>query len=236
MRTGAVCDASVLCDLESFNLARKLFSWGDFYICSSTYSWLARDKLIEVRKRLLSYTLLSRLVRDGKLTVVYLPEILDEISRRLLFQADREIPLTDLRAAMLASHLKVPTITLDHEFISRLAESLGAINLIEVQLPSDGWVFRKLLRDYHELSFSLASSINSLLNNGGTLTEALKTVKMIEWKNNGGNSSMSVNFIAIDILDILRYYLQQKIFTPDAIQKLCENSLFCTVTGEVSSL
>ncbi|MFN4132845.1 MAG: hypothetical protein ACK4GQ_00515, partial [Candidatus Hadarchaeales archaeon] len=183
---------------------------------------------------LLSYAHLSRLVRDGQLVVIYLPEILDEISRRLLFEVDRELPLTDIRAIMLASHLKTPLLTLDREFIPKLEESLNARILQEVQLPPDGWVFRKLLRDYRNLSSSLAPSLFSLLNNGGTLTDAIRDAK-INWEGNGGTPSITINFIAIDILDILRDYLEQHIFTSDTIQKLCENSLFLTATPEIPS-
>jgi hypothetical protein len=103
----AVCDVSVLESLESLRTARRIIK-GPFYFPSSTYAWLAREKVISVRNVVLTYSLVSRFVREGDVIVAYLPEILDETARRLLFEVDREVSLSDLRAVLLSGHLCLP--------------------------------------------------------------------------------------------------------------------------------
>ncbi|MCS7131930.1 MAG: hypothetical protein NZ934_04305, partial [Hadesarchaea archaeon] len=123
---GAVCDVSVLAGMASVERAEALLDGGELYLPSATYSWLARDRLIRVRKRTVGYSLVSQLVRDRRLIVVYLPELYDELARRLMFAVERQVPLTDLRAAMLAAHLRLPMLAFDGELMDELYEHLDA--------------------------------------------------------------------------------------------------------------
>ncbi|MDI6819832.1 MAG: hypothetical protein QMC89_02865 [Candidatus Hodarchaeaceae archaeon] len=123
---GAVCDVSVLVNRASIERAELLLDGGGLYLPSATYSWLARDRLIGVRGKAIGYSLVSQFVRDRRLLVVYLPELYDELARRLLFAVERQVPLTDLRAAMLAAHLGLPLLAFDDELTDELGDHVNA--------------------------------------------------------------------------------------------------------------
>ena len=124
--SGAICDVSVLVNRKSIERARELFGNSSLYLPASTYAWLSRDKLISVRQQAIGYSLVSQYVRDRKIYAVHLPELYDELARRLMFEAERQVPLTDLRALLLAAHMRLPLLTFSDEIAEQLEEQREA--------------------------------------------------------------------------------------------------------------
>jgi len=236
---GAVCDVSVLADRASFERARQLVDGGELYLPSATYSWLARDRLISVRGKAIGYSLVSQFVRDRELLVVYLPELLDELSRRLLFQVEREVPLTDLRAYMLAAHLQLPLLTFEDEPLKRLHEHIGARMLWVLDSHVDRLAFRELLELYRELATDVGSYLSQHLNNGEVLEglveelrrkrgDSLRAVtaaarKLGQARANPGE--LSLRYVTWDLTPLLCEYLEQHVVHPEVVRELCERAL-----------
>ena len=236
---GAVCDVSVLVDRASFERAQRLLDGGELYLPSATYSWLARDKLIAVRGKALGYSLVSQFVRDRKLVVVYLPELLDELSRRLLFGVEREVPLTDLRALMLAAHLRLPLLTFDGGVVERLRGRMGARTLWQLDAHADWLALREVLELYRELASDVGSYIHRNLNDGrafeGLVDELRKqrsdslrgmTAAVQKLSQAGANpGELSFEYVTWDLTPLLREYLQQHVLQPEVVRELCERAL-----------
>ncbi len=234
---GAVCDVSVLADRDSFKLARQLIRGGELYLPSATYSWLARDRLISVRGQSIGYSLVNQFVRDGELLVVYLPELLDEISRRLLYGVDREVPLTDLRAAMLAAHLKMPILTLSDQFTERLNDHVGGQKIWQLDVHGNAGAILAAIELYGELASDLGSYLSRHQNGAEfeALVEELKRLRLdnlramaaclqkIRQPHHSGK--LSLVYLGWDITHILREYLEQNIVPPEVVGKLYEKSL-----------
>jgi len=236
---GAVCDVSVLVDRESFERAQRLLDGGELYLPSATYSWLARDKLIAVRGKALGYSLVNQFVRDRKLLVVYLPELLDELSRRLLFEVEREVPLTDLRALMLATHLRLPLLTFDGGVVERLWEHVGARTLWQFDAHADWLALREVFELYRELASDVGSYLHKNLNDGhafeglvgelrkqcgGNLRAVTAAVRKLSqaWTNPG---ELSFKYVTWDLTPLLREYLEQHVLQPEVVRELCERAL-----------
>ncbi|TES83622.1 MAG: hypothetical protein E3J91_02055 [Hadesarchaea archaeon] len=236
---GAVCDVSALVDRTSFERAQRLLDGGDLYLPSATYNWLARDKLIAVRGNTLGYSLVSQFVRDRKLLVVYLPELLDELSRRLLFEVQREVPLTDLRALMFAAHLRLPLLTFDEGVVERLREYVGARILWQLNAHSDWLALREALELYRELASDVGNYLCKNLNDGRTSEnlidelrswrgDSLRAVttavrKLSQTRTNPGE--LNFRYITWDLTPILREYLKQHVLQPEVVHELCERAL-----------
>jgi len=236
---GAVCDVSLLDGRESFERARQFVDGGQLYLPSATYSWLTRDKFISVRGRGIGYSLVSQFVRDRQLLVVYLPELLDELSRRLLFENEHEVPLTDLRASMLAAHLQLPLLTFGGEFVENLYEHMRARNAWQLDVHADKSSLQAALELYKELATDLGVYLSKHLDNGaefGGLVEefkrlrldSLKTAtasvrKLAQARTNPGE--LSLTYVALDLMPILREYLEQQVVQPDILRSLCERAL-----------
>ena len=236
---GAVCDVSVLTDRESLERARRLFGGGELYLPSATYSWLARDRLISVRNRTVGYSLVSQHVRDRELLVVYLPELYDEIARRLLFAVDRQVPLTDLRALLLATHLRLPLLTFDGEFVGRLSEHLNARVLWELNAHADWLATREVLELYRELSADVgsylcrrvsdANAFGSLVgelrrSRGDSLHAVTAAVERLgQARTNPGE--LNFKYLAWDLMPIVRGYVEQHVLQPETVRELCERTL-----------
>lgn len=235
-RLGAVCDVSVLGERASLERAGQLVDGGEIYLPSATYSWLARDKLISVRGRLVSYSLLSQFVQEGKLTVVYLPELLDEISRRLLFEVERSIPLTDLRALLLAAHLQLPLLTFSGELVDRLNDSVGIRKLLELESPADRHSLLRALELYSDLAGEVGGYLDRRLKGGeNKLIEKIMGLnleaKMSAIASGGfgraasGRGRLKLGYIAWDIMPVLREYLEQHIIRDEVLRYLCERTI-----------
>ena len=235
---GAVCDVSVLGDRASFERAQKLLDGGELYLPSATYSWLARDKLIAVRNKTLSYSLVSQFVRDRKLLIVYLPELLDELSRRLLFGVDREVPLTDLRACMLAAHLRLPLMTFDGGPVERLREHVGARTLWRLDAHASWMVLREALELYRELACDVGGYLCKSLDGcafegligelqkqrGGSMRAVSTAVRKLgQARANPGE--LNLEYLTWDLTPILREYLEQHVLQPEVMRQLCERAL-----------
>ena len=236
---GAVCDASVLVGRENFETARSFFEGGSLCLPSATYSWLARDKLISVRGKAIGYSLVSQFVRDGELLVVFLPELYDEISRRLLFDVEREVPLTDMRASLLATHLKLPLLTFDGELVERLRDHVGAQTLWRLEVHADWLAMREALELYRELASDVGSYLYQRLadadafdglvgelrrcrgNDIQAVTAAVR--KLSQAKANPG--VLSLEYIALNLTPVVREYLKQHVLSPEMVRELCERTL-----------
>ncbi len=236
---GAVCDVSVMVDRASFEQARELVDEGGLYLPSATYSWLARDKLISVRGKAIGYSLVSQFVRDGELLVVFLPELYDEISRRLLFDVEREVPLTDLRASLLATHLKLPLLTFDGEFLERLRDYVGAQTLWRLEAHADWLALREALELYRGLASDAGSYLHQRLadadafdglvgklrryrgNDVQAVTADVR--KLSQAKANPG--VLGLEYIAMNLTPVVREYLEQHVLSPEVVQELCERTL-----------
>jgi hypothetical protein len=236
---GAVCDVSVLGDRASFDRAQQLLDGGELYLPSATYNWLARDKLIAVRGKALGYSLVSQFVRDRKLLVVYLPELLDELSRRLLFGVEREVPLTDLRALMLAAHLRLPLLTFDEGVVERLREHVGALTLWQLDAHADWLALREALELYRELANDVGSYLCQNLNDGrafdGLVNEIYKqrgngiravtaaVQKLSQARTNPGE--LNFRYVTWNLTPLLHEYLGQHVLQPEIVRELCERVL-----------
>ena len=236
---GAVCDVSVLEDRANFELAQNLVDGGALYLPSATYSWLARDKFISVRGRAIGYSLVNQFVRDRELLVVYLPELLDELSRRLLFGVEREVPLTDLRASMLAAHLQLPLLTFSDEFAERLQEHVGARTIWQLDVHADQASLQTALNLYRELASDLGGYLGRHLNNGaefGGLVEELRRLRLDGLKTatasvqklgqaRANPGKLGLTYMAWDMMPILREYLEQHVVQTEVVQELCARAL-----------
>jgi hypothetical protein len=236
---GAVCDVSVLVNRANFELAQELMDGGALYIPSATYGWLARDKLISVRGKAIGYSLVNQFVRDRELLVIYLPELLDELSRRLLFGVEREMPLTDLRALMLAAHLQLPLLTFGEEFMERLQEHVGTKSVWKIDAHADRGSLQNALNLYEELAADLGGYLGQHLNNGAEFEGLVEEIsrlrmdslrkattpirKLSQSRTNPGK--LDLTYVAWNIMPLLRDYLEQHVVQADVIHELCKRAL-----------
>lgn len=240
---GAVCDVSVLVSRTNIERAHQLLDGGELYLPSATYSWLARDKLICVRGKAMGYSLISQFVRDRGLFVVYLPELYEELARRLLFLVERQVPLTDLRAAMLAAHMQLPLLTFDGELIDRLHEQVNARVIWQIDAHADWLAMREALELYQELSSdvggylsqrlsednAIRSAVDELRRHRGNSLQAMTaTVRRLgQAKPNPG--TLNFKYLIWDLMPIVRDYVQQHVLQPEVVRELCERVLLLVV-------
>lgn len=234
-----MCDVSLLGDRASFERARQLVDGGELYLPSATYSWLARDKLISVRGKAVSYSLVSQFVRDRELLVVYLPELLDELSRRLLFQVEREVPLTDLRALMLATHLQLPLLTFDDEPLKRLQEHVRARTFWELDIHAGESALSEAIQLYRGLATDVGNCLSRCLNNGEEYEHAIQELRKSQWgglkartmeirklgQARANPGELSLVYTTWDLIPILREYIEQHVVQPEIVRKLCERTM-----------
>jgi hypothetical protein len=241
---GAICDVSVLVNRASVERAKHMLDGGELYLPSATYSWLARDKLISVRGKAVGYSLISQFVRDRALLIVYLPELYDELARRLLFTVDRRVPLTDLRAAMLAGYLKLPLLTFDDEVTKRLSDHVNARMLWQLNLHANWLAMREALELYRELSSDVGGYLSQRMgrpnafenaieelqnhnkNNLQAVTAALKRLNRA--RPNPG--SLNFKYLTWDLMPIMREYVEQHVLQPEVMRELCERVLLLVAT------
>jgi hypothetical protein len=217
-----VCDVSVLSSAENFAKARRIVC-GDLYFPAATYSWILRDKVIAVRTHEVCHSFVSRLVQRGQVVAVYLPELLDELARRLLFETDRRVPLTDLRVVLLAAHLGVPVVTLDGEFRESFVEHLGARSLGRARARACWSEYRGVLAAYGDVARRVASALSAVVENGGEARlDGLVFAP-------SGHGEIEVECLAIDLLRVLRSYVRDGILPVAAVKELCRHAVLAVL-------
>ena len=215
MKLGAVCDVSVLAGAEQFRQGRRLMR-APLFLPSSTYSWVLRDKAIGVRSYEIGYSLLGCLVRERKVVAVYLPELLDEIGRHLLFAANRQIPLTDIRAVLLAAHLGLPVVSLDSQLKQELVEHLGARSLGVLGLGNGCEGYARAVGRYQRLARSVGFELAKRLGNGsGAHLEASLGFQGDE------SPDIGIECLVIDLFPVLNRYLEDQVLPRAVIEELC---------------
>jgi hypothetical protein len=236
---GAVCDVSVLVNRTNVERTQRLLDGGELYLPSATYSWLARDKLISVRGKAMGYSLISQFVRDRGLLVVYLPELYEELARRLLFEVERQVPLTDLRAAMLAAHMQLPLFAFDDEFVGRLQEHIRARVIWQLDAHADWLAMREAFELYRELSSDIGGYLNQRLDEDDAIQNAVEELrrcrgdnlqattaavrKLSQAKPNPG--TLNFKYLTWDLMPVVREYVQQHVLQPEVVRELCERML-----------
>lgn len=236
---GAVCDPSVLKDRGSLNKAQSLFNGSGLYIPSSTYSWLSRSKLIQIRHHTVKYSLLKQMVRDRRIYPAHMPELYDEMSRKIMFEADHNIALTDLRSLFLASHLQLPTLTFDENLIERISKEMGIRTLERFEAHANWLTIRSALELYRELSFDSSKRFHERLEDGGNFSETVREVeeshkenfrsteksaqKIGQGQTNPG--ALEFQYLAWNILPGIQEYYEQDIVRPDTLRQICERSI-----------
>lgn len=237
----AVCDVSVLESSDSMEAAKKLVP-GPFYFPSSTYSWLARERVISVRDVVLTHSLVSRFLREGDVIAAYLPEILDEVARRLLFEVEREVPLTDLRSLLLSSHLHLPLLTLDPKQLRNLLETKAEV-VWEFELHAERTVLREILSAYKKLLTEVGGLVYELLNNGSsaeTIPQKVRAkrnpsmrslVTSLEELSRGRTNPgrLGFRFLFLDLSGPLRDFMRYRTLQGESLRGVCEKSLCLVV-------
>lgn len=187
----------------------------------------------------MGYSLVSQFVRDGKSLVTFLPEPYDEISRRLLFDAEREVSLTDLRASLLATHLKLPLLTFDDGLLDRMRQHIGAHLLWQLDAHADWLVMREALELYRELASDVGSYLHNNIEGAETfenlsselrrcrgenlqaVTEAVR--RPSQARTNPG--ALSFRYVAPDLVPVVRGHVEQHVLQPEVVRELCERVL-----------
>jgi len=236
---GAVCDISVLTNQDLLKNAEELFESSGLYIPNSTYSWLSRAKLIEVRHQPVKYSLIEKQVRKRKLYSTHLPELYDEISRQIMFNAEQKVALTDLRGLLLAAHLQLPLLTFDENLIERISKEIGIFSLQKFKTESNWLTVRNILELYRELLFSSGKRFYKLLENGGNFDEVVKKIKKTEKDNiksikesikenntkNGSEREIEFHYLGWNIIPSIQDYYDQNILTPEDLRRICERCI-----------
>lgn len=237
--SGAVCDTSVLKDRLSLNGAQRFFHCFGLYIPSSTYSWLSRSKLIQVRNQTVKYSLLKQMVRRRSIYPIHLPELYDEIGRQIMFETNHKVALTDLRGLLLAAHLQLPILTYDDNLLGRISDRIGTKIIKRFEADSNWLNIRELLNLYREISFRSGKEFLEQLENGLDFEDTVKEIKNSSRKNiktstksmkqvndnNGDSEKLEFKYVAWDILPSLHEYYKQKIFQKEIFRQACERSI-----------
>ncbi len=237
---GTVCDISALTDRESINKTKKLFQNSGLYIPSATYSWLSRSQLIEVRNKPVKYSLLKQQVRKGKIYPAHLPDIYDELSRQIMFRANHNIALTDLRALLLSSHLKLPLFTLDDDLFDKISKEIGVKKIASLEAHSSWLTIREVLELYRELSFQAGRIFKENLKDEIETKDMLNKIrdnceksletsrKSVEKFSNGRKNPGTLRFgyFTWDIMADVEEYSNQKLLKRETFHHVCEKFVF----------
>lgn len=235
---GAVCDISVLSDRKSAEKAEKFFSGSGLYVPNPTFSWLSRSKLIQVRNQTVRHSLINKMVRSGRIYPAHLPDIYDEFGREIMFETDRNVPLTDLRCLLLGSHLQLPILTFDADLMGRISEEIGISTIKVLKKPAHWSSIKHILEIYRELSLDVGEKFQNQIKNG---EEFGKTLREIEKENEKNFETLEVpekvkdeeksegevlrfQFIVWDIIQSIEKYSDQKIVEPDMIQNMAQKA------------
>ena len=231
---GMICDVNLLTNRNTFEVVRRSIKWAELYITSATYSWLARDKLISVRGKQLSYTLLRHLVHNRQLLVVYLPELYDELARRLLFQTERKISLTDLRSLLLSAYLKLPLLTIDDELFKKLSEHLNAQVILRYHSGIGVYSIFNALNLYRGMTYEIGKALSKRMDEPSihrqVAREVVERFSTASEKTGVENPShlnensnwLEFKFIAWDLIPVIREYSEHRVIQQDKMEGICE--------------
>lgn len=243
---GAVCDISVLTNQTTLKNAHKYFQNSGLYLPNSTYSWLSRSKLIEVRHQAVKYSLINQEVQRRKIYPTHLPDIYDEISRKIMFNTNHKVALTDLRGLMLGAHLQLPLLTFDKNLMERISKEIGIRTIQKINAHPNWLAIRNILELYRELSFGAGKHFHQKLDNGKTFPQIIQeiekaykdTVKKSEKsiketsQNQTNPGNLQFHYLAWDILPALKEYYEQQILPPQTIKQICENTIILIAKPE----
>lgn len=236
---GVVCDTSVLTDRGSVEEVQEFFSNSGLYVPNSTYSWLSRSKLIEVRHQTVKYSLISQMVRDRKLYPILLPEIYNELARQIMFEVDHKVALTDLRGLFLAAHLQLPILTFDEQLVERISEEIGIQTVGSFEAHANWLAIRDVLELYREISFDSGRCFQRQLEDGGNFPRTVReiensfeerfstTEESVEEVSQGQTNpgTLEFRYIFWDIIPSVREYHDQNIVPPETIRGICERAV-----------
>ncbi len=243
---GAVCDTSVLTNQNTLKNAHQYFQNSGLYLPTTTYSWLSRSKLIEVRHQAVKYSLINKEVQKRKIYPTHLPEIYDEISRQIMFHTNHQVALTDLRGLMLAAHLQLPILTYDKKLLERISKEIGIKTIYKVKAHPDWLTIRNILELYRELSFGAGKHFHKQNDNKKTFPQTIreiereykKTVKKTndsikensQKQANPGN--LKFHYLIWDILPSLQEYHEQNILPPKTMKQIYERTALLIATPD----
>lgn len=229
-------------------MVSKSIKCAELYITSATYSWLARDKLIGVRGKQLSYTLLRHLVHNRQLLVVYLPELYDELARRLLFQTEKKIPLTDLRSLLPSAYLKLPLIALDDELLKRLSEHLEAKVILRIRSGMGVYSAFNALNLYRGMAYEIGKALSSRIDESSTCSQIAREVirrfsaaseKAIAENSSCSNENLNgldFKFVIWDLTSAIREYSEHRVIQQDTMEMVCEAIMLPIATLSLPNL
>lgn len=220
----------------------------NLYLPNSTYSWLSRSKLIKVRNHTVSYTLMRWAVQEGKIYPVRLPELYDEIARRMMFLVDRKIPLTDFRALILSTYLQAPLLTFDDRLLKRLAEH---VDVQEIGNIKGHWslaaaskileLYRNLVLDFGDRLYEMIEKENTFSNVPGEILKTQKknlevtagTIQKID-KKQSNPGTLNFRYLVWNLLPVIREYVDQHVLRSKVVRELCRRSFLLLASFERS--
>lgn len=173
---------------------------------------------------------------------ILLPEIYDEMARKIMFEVDHNVALTDLRAIFLSTHLRLPLLTLDEEIIERLSKHVEAYSLWSIKTHPNWLSTREILELYREFMLEAGAQLNDQIKERNSFEQTLsevknereerlqKTTSSIQKISQGKANPGTLKFqcLAWNILPSIREYLNQHVLEPEVIRELCERTLILT--------
>ncbi|MFP4005475.1 MAG: hypothetical protein ACLFUR_02005 [Candidatus Hadarchaeia archaeon] len=231
---GAICDVSALKNRNTLNRTLAFFNNSGLYIPNSTYSWLRRSKFIEVRNQAVRYSLIQELVRNRRIFPTHLPGIYDELSRKVMFETDHGMALTDLRALMLSTHLKLPILTYDEELMKKISRTIGIRRINQIKTSTDWLSISRILEAYRTLSFDAGKKFYQAIDENNPFPKIKKKIsssidsKLTEISDSTENSSedssetLKFKYFIWNIFPFIREYHRQRILEPETTRQICE--------------
>ena len=204
---------------------------------ASTYSWLSRDKLISVRGMPIGYSLISQYVRQRKIYGIHLPELYDEIGRRLMYEANRKIGLTEIRTLLLAAHMRLPLLTFETAMLGHLEQHLHSRELWELEAHADPESISEVLKLYRGLQTKAGEEISRQIAEGtrrdpveearkrswGELQVTAETIERLGKTANPGR--IRFRCLGWNLKPVAKEYSRQQILQPGTIREVCERAL-----------
>lgn len=230
---GVTCDVSALTDRDTLDRTQDFFNSSGLYIPNSTYSWLKRSKFIEVRKQAVKYSLISELVRNRRIFPTHLPGIYDEISRKIMFETEHNVALTDLRGLLLSTHLQLPILTFDKELVKRISKEIGVHRIHEIETTTDWLSISKVLELYRDISFDSGKQFFGEIENNTPFPKVTRKIqdsydgeftkiKSSDEPTKNPAKTLKFTFLIWNIFPFIQEYHSQKIIQSETARQICE--------------